>query len=144
METPLSELPIPSRSLRGFLVVLGLVLTLAIAAGFWIYRTEEARADLKAHVGMEAIARLKVDQIVQWRGERLADAIDMQSRRILMDALSQWTAHPHPEHLATIWHHLLELRDTRRLRDVMVVDAGGHLGEFRETLEPVDVEMTVL
>ncbi len=125
MEPQHAFLPHQPVSWRGFLSILGLALTLLLAASFWIYRVEEARADNKAHAGMAAIARLKVDQIVQWRGERLADAVDMMSRRVVIDALTQWTAHPRPEHLAAIWHHLVELRDTRRLRDVMVVDAGG-------------------
>ena len=66
------------------------MLAVVIGVGVWLHHVEEASADHKAHANLEAIARLKVDQIVQWRGERLADAVDLMSSSYLIEAVERW------------------------------------------------------
>ena len=56
-------------------LVIFLIASLGIAAtGWWVYGKEKVRTRQAAMETLEAIADLKVGQIVEWRRERLADA----------------------------------------------------------------------
>ena len=48
---------------------------LMLAGGGWFYRHQRDSLRLDAEAQLEAIARLKVTQIAEWRRERLADAV---------------------------------------------------------------------
>ena len=121
--TPSSE----AISWRGFAALLALLLAVVIGVGVWLHHVEEASADHKAHANLEAIARLKVDQIVQWRGERLADAVDLMSSSYLIEAVERWFDHPNDTDLERITRRLRTLVKNKKLLDVMLVDATGKL-----------------
>ncbi|HSR36808.1 MAG TPA: hypothetical protein VLL73_06460, partial [Desulfurivibrionaceae bacterium] len=59
---------------RWLLALMAVILLGLLAGGFWFYRSQEAHHRQIAEANLNAIAKLKVEQIVQWRRERLADA----------------------------------------------------------------------
>ena len=72
----------------------GMILCFAamiVVTGFLYFRNEAANARRTAQDQLSAIARLKVDQIVNWRNERLGDAGSLTDSPFLSRALAEWT-----------------------------------------------------
>ncbi len=66
------------RGVRSGLTVIALFLVIAIAgSGVWYFRQQQAEARAMAEADMAAIADLKVQQIVNWRAERMDDVWDV-------------------------------------------------------------------
>src|SRR5208337_1319025 len=64
-----------ARSLRRWLApALSLVMLALLAGGAWLFMVQRGRLQAAAEANLNSIARLKVDQLVQWRYERLGDA----------------------------------------------------------------------
>jgi len=59
---------------RWLMDALGPAALALLAGGSWFYRTQERALRREAAANLTAIAQLKVDQIVQWRSGRLANA----------------------------------------------------------------------
>lgn len=55
------------------LAVVAVALIVLLATGLWLYRVEKQAAWERAEKQLAAVAQLKVDQIVNWRHERLGD-----------------------------------------------------------------------
>jgi len=121
---PSDTLPNPA-SWRGFLAILMLLLAMAIGVGVWFYLAEQKAAEEKIHANLDAIAKLKVAQIAQWRDERLADAVDLMSSTLLIESLDRWLRQSRNEDLARIMQRLRSLRESHKLLDVMVVNTSG-------------------
>ncbi|MEI8044201.1 MAG: hypothetical protein WCL11_22515 [Verrucomicrobiota bacterium] len=85
--------PTKRRDRWGFLLILGLLSAGIIALGALYFNRHQAAARSVAQAELEAIADLKVQQIVSWRRERMADAeliraTPFYARRAL-DAMAQ-------------------------------------------------------
>lgn len=70
--------------------VVGLVILLT--GGVWFYRSQERHLRAGAEEDLAAVARLKVEQIAQWRTERLGDAAVVSESPFVADVLRQTMA----------------------------------------------------
>ncbi|MFM8445486.1 MAG: hypothetical protein ACKN9W_19375 [Methylococcus sp.] len=70
----------------------GLLLASLLTAGFQFYQSWLRPSQVEAQ--LQAIARLKVDQIQAWRKERLADAEVQMGNPLLVQTLLRWIASP--------------------------------------------------
>ena len=77
---------------RWLIPVYSLVLLVLFAGGGWFYVVQRDRLQAAAEQNLDAIARLKVDQIVQWRSERLSDAATLMEGPFSSSALARWVA----------------------------------------------------
>jgi len=111
-----------------------------LACGVWFYRAEEQDARLEAERQLRSIAELKVDQIAQWRAERLADAAVLMDSPLFVEGVARWMATPQAEDRENILSRFRALQKHYHYRDVVLVDAGGrvrlcangHLGPLHE------------
>ena len=63
------------------------LLSVAILAGGWVmHRADLARSRARRHEDLASVAALRVDQVKQWRAQRLADAVVTAKQRALRDA----------------------------------------------------------
>ena len=90
--------------------------------GAWFYDTqrEQARARVGAELG--AIARLKVEQIVAWRFERLGDAGTLADSPLFIRSVARWLANPRgrlPEETLAL---LSAMRYHYKYDDILLVD----------------------
>ncbi len=67
-----------------------------VGAGIWFYycQYQSLRQDTEAN--LQTIAQSKVDQIVQWRNERLADACLLMESAFFQEEVMKWLPHPDP------------------------------------------------
>ncbi len=71
-----------------------LALLVTLAGGFWFYFAQELRVRREVEGQVEAIARLKIEMLVQWREEMAADAHVMMGSPTFVNAVARWLAAP--------------------------------------------------
>ena len=105
--------------------VVGLVILLT--GGVWFYRSQERHLRAGAEEDLAAVARLKVEQIAQWRTERLGDAAVVSESPFVADVLRQWLADPRPELSGSILVHFRSLQKHYYYRNVLLVGVDGRV-----------------
>ncbi|MEW6507092.1 MAG: PAS domain S-box protein [Bacteroidota bacterium] len=56
------------------LILIGLIIIITSIGGYFLYKTEEASAKFESYESLRTIAKLKTDQILKWKKERLSEA----------------------------------------------------------------------
>jgi len=82
---------------RWLIVAFGLAMLALIAGGYWFYIYQEQAFRENTEANLQAAAKLKVNQIVEWRFEKLRDAEAFTASPLLTDAVDRWLANPQPD-----------------------------------------------
>ncbi|MFA6560954.1 MAG: PAS domain S-box protein [Verrucomicrobiia bacterium] len=98
---------------------------LAAGALFYYHQRESTRQDAKND--LESIARLKVDQIVQWRNERLADTSVLMERSAVTQRAAKYIETPGPKEGEGLLARFRPLQKYYHFQDIMLVDAAGQV-----------------
>ncbi|MEW6352278.1 MAG: PAS domain S-box protein [Thermodesulfobacteriota bacterium] len=115
-------------SLPRWLMIASVVaVLLVLAGGAWFYHVHERHHRKEAESTLQAIGQMKVDQIAEWRAERLADAILSVGSPVLVEALTQWMADPQPQTTEQILPWLRAMQEHNHYYDVLLVDAKGQV-----------------
>jgi PAS domain S-box-containing protein len=81
---------IPAKTLW-YLTLVFIILTLAVgSAGYFYYASEKKHIEQDKYGELDAIAGLKVSQIVNWRKERMGDAVAILENPFVASRLGQW------------------------------------------------------
>jgi PAS domain S-box-containing protein len=108
------------------MALFALTLLVLLVGGGWFYRAQETRLRAEAEENLQAISRLKIDQITQWRDERLTDAEEMLERSFTREVIARWISALDPGGAEQILSWFRSLQKHYRFSDVLLVDAGGH------------------
>ena len=103
------------------------VLALLLGGGLWFYQVRERRAQHDVEEALETITRLKVDQIVQWRAERKADAEVLAESPFFIQGVAQWLKDPRPATAEPILERFRALQKHYRYDDLLLVDPAGQV-----------------
>jgi PAS domain S-box-containing protein len=104
-----------------------LVLALVMVSGVFYYRAQKRQVRQGVEAELQAIAQLKADQIVAWRGERLGDASVLMENASLKGSIEKWTASSDPVEAEKILGYLRATARYYRYDDVMIVDRSGQV-----------------
>ncbi|MCX6538832.1 MAG: hypothetical protein NT151_07860 [Acidobacteria bacterium] len=115
--------------LKRFLTLSLTLVALALIFGVYIYYDWEAqRIQTQKYNEIAAIARMKVDQILRWRHERLADVRRTAESPTLRATAAEWLRDPgQPVLRAELLGRLILERDTGEYDDAILVDAEARL-----------------
>jgi PAS domain S-box-containing protein len=105
-----------------------LVFLAFVARGAWFFRTHGEILRRQAEAQLEAVARLKVDQISRWRTERLEGAAEISERPLLREVIIRWLSKGDPADRQAL---LAEFRVVQRREDyldILLVDPQGNVG----------------
>lgn len=122
------------------LVVLLCVVVMGLAAGgYYLYRQQE-RSIIETHCdNLQALVKLKADEITAWRQERLGDA-RMNSSGIIQLLVQQWSSAPTPDLLETIRQRFLVFQQNEGYVNLVLINPQGtvitSLQQKNEGLEP--------
>jgi len=121
----------PSQPPRGFGWGLGAALLAIVAVvgtlGFLYLKRVDAAAREAVRDNLEAVAELKVRQIVNWRAERLGDANVLMESPFLAEAVARWLANPQATNNEPLLIHFRSLQTHYHYRDILLADANGHV-----------------
>lgn len=102
------------------------IVTLLIAGGIWFYNSEAQNIRNQKNSELHAIAALKIDQIVQWRDERLGDALFFSSSPSIQAGISQWLSSPEdPAPKSALIDQLGDLIHAYQYQNALLVTADG-------------------
>jgi PAS domain S-box-containing protein len=118
---------VPRTFSRWLIAALAMTLIVLLAGGAWIYHAEESAGQQQAEKELAAIAQLKIDQIVNWRGERLGDAALLMESPFLAQAAARFFASPDGEPAAELRNFFHSLRTHYHYADALLVDPQGQV-----------------
>ncbi|RJX25961.1 MAG: GAF domain-containing protein [Desulfurivibrio sp.] len=112
---------------RLLLAMLAAGLLILLSGGIIYHRSQEQQLRAKAEEDLAAVARLKAEQIMQWRAERLADAAVVTASPFTAAALTSWLAGPLPELRDAILAHFRILQQQYHYHDILLADVDGRV-----------------
>jgi two-component system cell cycle sensor histidine kinase/response regulator CckA len=104
---------------------LALVVMLIVAGGYWFYTIQTQQLRQKVIVELESIAKLKSDQIDQWRKQRLADAGEIMTSPFFIQGVNEWLKQTNPEALQHLLDRFKGITRHHLYRNVLLVDTNG-------------------
>ncbi len=115
--------PIASSRRTVAVFIFPLIALLSGGAWFFLHQAGKLRATVEAD--LVAIAALKVDQISQWRAERLGDASVLSESRTVSRQLTAWLSDAGSPEGAALLSFLRSLQSHYGYSDVLITDVGG-------------------
>src|SRR5665648_1098627 len=85
------------RDNRLMIFVLFIAALFLIVYGLWFYRQQSQTIRMDKINELNSIAELKVNEILQWRKERLADIRNFSDNPFINNAFNQWLTTPNNE-----------------------------------------------
>jgi two-component system cell cycle sensor histidine kinase/response regulator CckA len=112
---------------RWLIVAFGLTMLALIVGGYWFYLYQEQAFRENTEANLQAAAKLKVNQIAEWRFEKLRDAEAFTASPLLTDAVDRWLANPQPDLAEKILSQFRSIKEIFHYLDVMLVDRDGQV-----------------
>ena len=111
---------------RLLIFVLFIVALFLIVYGLWFYQQQSQAIRSDKINELNSIAELKVNEIVQWRRERLADIRNFSDNPFINDAFNQWLTTPDNDATRkAILDSFQLLKDSYHYRNIILVDKTG-------------------
>lgn len=110
---------------RWVVTLLGGAAVLVMLMGVLFYRAQKQDLIRDAEAKLEAIARLKVDQITAWRAERLADAAILANSPLFIEGVEAWLTSPSPEKAEPLLARFSAYIEHYHYSNVLLVDVTG-------------------
>lgn len=110
---------------NGIKVFLALSIIALFSAGLWFYRDQEQGIRKKIEEDLGAIARLKADQIADWRDDQLTDAVFLQQHPFLSSYILRFMAEKSDENKRDLHVRFRSLADQHGYADMLLVDPDG-------------------
>ena len=105
----------------------GLVIILLLG-GIGLHGIQQQQNELQIEAQLTGIARLKADQVIGWRNERLMDAEVLRGNRLLANGLVRWlSGDSNPYVLVELHDYLEPARQASGYMDFLIVDAAGRI-----------------
>ncbi len=124
---------------RWLIVSFGLTMLAVFSCGVWFYHEQEKKLRKDVEDALKSIAQLKVNQIAQWRSERLAQAAFLMDSPNLGEVISRWMSDPQPDDERKILSLFRSVYEHYECNDVLLVNPDGKLRmELRGQVQSLD------
>jgi two-component system, cell cycle sensor histidine kinase and response regulator CckA len=117
------KFPSPRR-LSAILAVIFLILTIGSA---WFYRRQQSQLQIKTEQFLSAVAKLKVNEIIQWRSERLAYPASLSESPIFLGRVREWMTSHQQADAQKLLDRFRSLQSHYSFWDVLLTDADGRI-----------------
>jgi PAS domain S-box-containing protein len=106
-------------------IALALMALVLLVGGAWFYQAQSHFLRRGSYDDLAAIAQLKVDQIAQWRAERLGDAAVLMESPFLAEAVARFMKDPQSGDTEKMLARFRSLQKNYHYDAVLLMDAGG-------------------
>ncbi len=134
--------PLPRR----LVAMMATVVVILLVAGILFLREQERSMLASAENNLSVVARLKVGEIVQWRGDRVSDAEVLAKSPPFVSLVAEWLRHPSGGEEEVMLASLQSMTLHMTYDSALVFDSTGKLrlsaGSFSGPV-PIDVSSTV-
>ncbi len=103
------------------------ILLLFVLAGVWFYISQKSAITSQARERLEYIALSKIDNIVAWRKERIADGMVMMDRKFLISRINDVIENSDPSKLSEIQDELSSYRQHYQYDNIILVKPTGEV-----------------
>lgn len=103
-----------------------LVLLVFFLGGSWLLKTLEQESVREHYTVLDAIARMKTDQLLTWRQERLAD-VRMNSSGLIKSIVNDWFRTGNPEDLKNVAARMETFRENEGYHNMILVAPSGKI-----------------
>ena len=108
-------------------IAMVMILLALTACGIWFYKNQENSQRRQVQENLYVIAKLKANQIAEWRRERLADASVLTESPFLTESIAQWLNNPQRDIAKRIQTRLMALQTHYRYDDVLLANPEGQI-----------------
>ncbi|MBM3174286.1 MAG: PAS domain S-box protein [Chloroflexi bacterium] len=116
--------PLSSRLLY---LVMALVTAAILVGGYLFYHDQERQMRQRAEYGLSVVAQLKMEQIVEWRAERLVDANMLVGSPFFAEGVERYLASPaDTEAKSKVLAKLAVIAKAYPYRDILLTDVNGN------------------
>ena len=112
-------------SLRWLSGILALFFLILAIAGAWFYRQQQSQMRQRTEQFLSAIAQLKVNEISQWRSERLAYPAALSESPFFLDLVKEWMASRRQKDEQKLLDRFRSIKAHYSFEDVLLTDAEG-------------------
>ncbi len=112
---------------RWLFAALALACITLLGGGAWFYRAEQAAGLQLAEKQLAAIAHLKINQIVNWRTERLSDAAVLTDSPFQSRGISRVLSDPNGVHTEDLRTYFRSLQTHYQYSDILLVSPEGQI-----------------
>ena len=112
---------------RWLVAAFAAMILVILGAGVWFYHSQRESAGQDAVQVLESIARLKLENIINWRENQLGEAEELMSSRFLTDGVARWLSNSGAESSERILSRLRRAQDRYHYADVVLVDTEGRV-----------------
>jgi PAS domain S-box-containing protein len=107
--------------------VLALAVLALLAGGLLFYHVQEQRVRQDVESNLKVITEFKVNEIVAWRADQLAEGSELMASLFFVEGTAQWLADPQSNAATEILSRFRSLQKHYLYRDVFLVDAGARV-----------------
>jgi len=124
----------------------GLIILSVIGGGYWFFQIQTRNFYADNYQDLEFVAKYKIDQIMEWRDERLSDAILFTSAPIIKETIFRWRETPeNVEMRSSILSTLKIMQEAYSYDSVQLTSAEGELflttNQSIRVIEPASQEI---
>lgn len=108
---------------RLVLVLMGVIFAL-IAGGFAFFRAQQKSLRVVAENNLLAVAQIKINQIVSWREDQIAEGVELMNSIFLKQGLENWIQRRDAEGEEIIRARMQALVEHYNYQEVLLLSAG--------------------
>ncbi len=112
---------------KAILVYFALFLCALAGLTAWSYHLQHHAVQRDVQTNLETVAQSKADQVIQWRNERIADALQLVESPFLAKAIADWLEKPTPDMTADLLVRFSAAAKYSHYSDVILTDTRGNI-----------------
>jgi PAS domain S-box-containing protein len=107
----------------GAKILLPCIVLVLLAGGAWFFLAQQKHQRDQVAENLLSIANLKAKQLVEWRAERMGDALVLMDRRALASSIQRFLAGNEPQEASEILRRLRSTKEQYNYTDIFLVDS---------------------
>jgi len=124
--TKVNDEAVSAKTSRRWISAIWALIITIIIGGVWFFKTQVVESEKAALETLASIAKLKINSIVDWRSERMADVRVLTGSLYLIQKIQEWMANPTAEDTDNIVNRFKLTQEGYGYYNILLVDTTGN------------------